>query len=112
MNKKAAAIKVVPLRMTASRAESIIRERAQDTSKVFLGTHAKERSLERGIYKDDIYRILRNGGVRGEPEPAREGEWKCKVVMRLRGSRDAGVVTIILVGDGLFIKTVEWEDLR
>jgi len=30
----------------------------------------------------------------------------------LRGVREAGVVLIILKSDRLFIKTVEWEDVR
>lgn len=46
------------------------------------------------------------------PALTEHGDWKCKVVMRLRGSRDAGVVTVIARGNTLVIVTMEWEDVR
>jgi hypothetical protein len=49
--------------------------------------------------------------ISGEPEATPREEWKCKMVLRLRGAREAGVVVIILKRGGLFVKTVEWEDL-
>jgi hypothetical protein len=33
-------------------------------------------------------------------------------VKRLKGSRDAGVITIIVAQKTLIIKTMEWEDLK
>ena len=68
---------------------------------------------ERDIIDVEVFRILQNGALSGEPEQTPKGEWKLKLVMRLRGNRDAGVVTIILHGDRkLLVKTVEWEDLK
>jgi hypothetical protein len=56
-------------------------------------------------------RVLRGGDIRGLIEAGKaKGEWKCKVVMNLKGSREIGVVTIVVNGQRLFIKTVEWED--
>ncbi len=33
------------------------------------------------------------------------------MVHKIKGAREAGVITIILTNGRLFIKTVEWEDL-
>ena len=72
-----------------------------------------DRMAERDIIDVEVFRILQNGALSREPEQTPKGEWKLKLVMRLRGNRDAGVVTIILHGDRkLLVKTVEWEDLK
>lgn len=99
------------MRLTAAVAEKRIREIAQVTENVILGTHALERMLEREIFDADVYRVLRTGYVDEAPVQATNGEWKCKVVRKIRGDRSAGVVTIILLNGKLFVKTVEWEDL-
>jgi len=68
--------------------------------------------LEREIDDVDVLRVLRSGTICGEPEPAELGEWKCKIVMKLKGAREVGVLAIILRNKRLFVKTVEWEDIR
>ena len=77
-----------------------------------FGNHARERMLEREIDDVDVLRVLRSGNIKGEPEPAEPGEWKCKVTKPTKGTRDVGVVVIILRSKRLFVKTVEWEDLK
>lgn len=67
---------------------------------------------ERGITDAQVYEVLRKGHVTEPPALTELGEWKCKIVMELRGGREAGVLTIILKNGKLFIKTVEWEDVR
>ena len=68
---------------------------------------------ERDIIDIEVFRILKKGALGEEPEQTPRGEWKLKLVMRLRGNRDAGVVVIILNGDRkVLVKTVEWEDLQ
>ena len=101
---------VRPLRRRADRAQNIINEAAQDTANVIFGTHALQRMDERGVSDLEVYRILRTGCVLELPERTERGEWKCKVVKKLRGQRELGVVTIIVPHGCLFIKTVEWED--
>ena len=103
---------MVPFRMTASRAEAIIRETAQDSDNVIFGDHARERMEERDFSDLEMLGALRTGMVMEEPTKMPRGEWKCKVVKRLRGVRDVGVVTIVLLSGKLFLKTVEWEDWR
>ena len=85
-----------------------VREMAADSDNVILGEHAKERCEERGITRLDVVRVLQTGFVKGEIELTSSGEWKGKVV-REKGERDIGVVTIILHRGRLFVVTAEWE---
>lgn len=90
-----------------------IRNLAADSSNVILSTHAMERMTERDIADVEVFRILKEGTLGSDVERTSSGEWKLKLVKRLRGNRDAGVVTIILRNKRkLFVKTVEWEDLK
>ena len=67
---------------------------------------------ERGFDVDDVEYILTRGMIEGEIRPGkRAGDWECLVVSKLElGGRDAGVITIVVRGDKLIIKTVEWMD--
>jgi hypothetical protein len=102
---------VAASRLTAGIAEKRIREFAATSDSIRWSDHALERMNEREIFDVDVLRALRLGMVRGAPEKTKMEEWKCKMVYKLRGSRSIGVVVIILKTDGLFVKTVEWEDL-
>ncbi len=79
---------------------------------VTFGNHARERMQEREIDDVDVLRVLRTGFISGDPEPAEPGEWKCKMTKPIKGVRTVGAVVIILRNKRLFLKTVEWEDLR
>lgn len=103
---------VTAFRLTATEATRRIRRTAEKTGDVIFGHHALERMEERGITDAQVYEVLRQGLVTDPPEGAEPGEWKCKIVKQLRGGREIGVVTIILRSGKLFIKTVEWEDVR
>ena len=103
--------KVAAMRLTAAIAQKRIREIAQITENVIWGTHARERMHEREIFDVDVLRVLREGYVDDAPELTERNEWKCKVTLKIRGGRTAGVVTIILHNGKLFVKTVEWENL-
>lgn len=102
---------VAPFRLTASVAQSRIRQIASVTQNVIWGAHARARMAERDLLDIDILRVLRGGYVEEAPEKTPSGEWKCKVTLKIRGGRTAGVVVILLRNDRLFLKTVEWEDL-
>ncbi|HEV2565864.1 MAG TPA: DUF4258 domain-containing protein [Microvirga sp.] len=89
----------------------IIRFLSEHSERVIFGEHAQERMEERGITDDEVFTVLRIGELKGRITPGKSaGEWKCKVVAQPRGSRQMGVVTIIMLEGHLFIKTVEWED--
>lgn len=102
---------VTVMRLTAGVAEKRIREIALVTENVILGNHARKRMIERELFDVDVFRILRQGHVDDVPELTDSKEWKCKITMKIRGGRTAGVVTIILHNGKLFVKTVEWENL-
>ena len=104
--------KVAPLRFTAASAEKVIHQTARSADNIIFGNHAMQRMSEREIFAVDVLRILRTGWVDDQPELTVSGEWKCKITLEIKQGRTAGVVTIILSNDMLFVKTVEWEDIR
>ncbi|MBM7851476.1 hypothetical protein JOD31_001701 [Methylopila capsulata] len=76
-------------------------------------THAEKRQGERDIFDDMMFDVLRTGYLAGDIEPgSRPGEWKAKMCKAMRGRREIGVITIVINMQKLFVKTVEWEDLR
>lgn len=90
-----------------------IRKLSGETKNIYLSDHAQERMWERDISAMEVFDVLRLGMVDGVPWIEDEtGEQACKVVLRRKGQRAIGVVTILLVEDGLLVKTVEWEDER
>lgn len=97
--------------LTAAVAQARIREISKISENVILGTHARERMHEREIFDVDVFRVLRQGYIDDAPELTERNEWNCKVTLKIRGGRTAGVVTIILHSGKLFVKTVEWEDV-
>jgi hypothetical protein len=104
--------KVSKYRLTSAIAEKRIKRIAAASNSIKWSLHGLHRMEEREIFDVDVLRILRDGMISGEPEETPiGGEWKCKMVRKLRGTREAGVVVIILRKDCLLIKTVEWEDL-
>jgi hypothetical protein len=90
---------------------AIIRFLAADSENLIFGEHAQERMEERNISDAEVATVLRIGEISGRITPGKaEGEWRCKVVAKPRGSRQMGVVTIVMLEQSLFISTVEWED--
>lgn len=65
--------------------------------------------VEREILDVDVLRVIRNGHIKGQPELTDFKEWKCKVVLKIRGGRTAGVVVVLLHNGRLFVKTAEWK---
>jgi len=98
--------------LRADEAENIIRERAEITRNIILTNHAEERMAERDILYNDMLDILRTGSVDCVQERNEQGDWTVMVSKRMRGTRNAGVITIILKEtEGLVIRTVEWIDV-
>ena len=92
-------------------AERLIRARVLDSKNVVITEHAEERLEERGMTTLDLFLILKTGYVIKQPVTNTRGDWEVIVEKRLRGLRDAGVVTIILThGAKLIVKTVQWMD--
>ena len=60
-----------------------------------------------------MFEVLRTGRIVGEVTPGLyPGEWKAKMCKQMKGRREVGVATIVVNNNYLFIKTVEWEDIR
>lgn len=103
---------VLAFRPNPSHLAKAVRQTAAKSENVSFGKHARERMEERGITDREAIRVLQTGELKGDIEPGTaRGEWKCKFVAPIRGSRQIGVITIVLVNGRLFVKTVEWEDL-
>ena len=68
----------------------------------------------RGITDNMMFEVLRTGFIKGgDIVPGKNpGEWKVKMTKKMKGQREVGVVTLVINCQRLFIKTVEWEDLR
>jgi hypothetical protein len=90
-----------------------IRALAAHSECVIMTHHALERMEERDILDIDVFRILRHGRMVGEIEKGKkDGEWVVTLVDRIKGTREAGVVTAVINQRMLIIVTVEWEDVR
>jgi hypothetical protein len=105
-----------PVRWNNLRTDEAEREikRRLDLSDPFVSSHAFDRLEEREeqgcLNAVDMMRILREGNVREQPVRENDG-WKVIVERRMPGTRDAGVVTLIVYpGDDLEVWTVEWMD--
>ncbi|MGN6621976.1 MAG: DUF4258 domain-containing protein [Sphingomonas sp.] len=104
--------RVVPLRPKVADLHATIRKIAREDRLVYLSHHARERMERRSISRLDVVRVLTRGHIEGVVLPGdNPGEWKAKVVANVRGSRDIGVVTLVISFEKILVKTVEWEDL-
>lgn len=89
-----------------------IRHLARTSDNVGWSDHALDRMDERGITDKQALEVLRKGDIKGRIVNGNKvGEWKVKIVAPVKGSREVGVVTIVIKDRRLLVKTVEWEDL-
>lgn len=104
---------VVPLRQSSPSFEDRVRELAKDSRNIKWSQHARDRMNERGIPNRVALTVRRRGFVEGEITPGKnEGEWRAKMIRQVRGKREVGVVVVKIRNSRLFVKTVEWEDLK
>jgi hypothetical protein len=103
----------VAFRPSPQKAAEIVRRLAADSRNVAWSIHALERMLERDITDEMALAVLRNGYVAGEVMPGQNaGEWKVKMTKEIKGRRHVGVVTLLIRGQRLLVKTAEWEDVH
>src|SRR4051812_10145525 len=95
--------------MKPADALKIIRERAQDSTHIFILRHARQRMTERGVDDLDVQRCLR-GGVITEgpyvPTDSRTGAWRCNVEGVINGDRLRVVVELPKEPPNLLVVTV------
>lgn len=102
----------IPFRPRLADLEKRIRLLARHDENITWGDHAFDRSEERDITIQDALVVLRSGYLDDEIKAGKNpGEWKGKMTKAMKGRREIGVVVIVFRNDGLFAKTVEWEDL-
>lgn len=90
-----------------------VRRLASDAGNIRWSEHCLARMEERGITDRTAVEVLRHGDLKGNLEPGQSpGEWKLKMVRAVRGRREVGVVVVTLRNEKIFVKTVEWEDVR
>ncbi len=65
---------VLPFRITASQAEAIIREIAQESDKIIFSNHALERMDERDLSDREVIDALNTGVVLKIPRKTKNGE--------------------------------------
>lgn len=107
---------IVPIRpirwgsLRTNEAETLVRARAGNNA-IIWSAHAFERIIDRSITRVDAQRILLTGYIEADMEQQPNGDWKVIVTKKIKGRREAGIVTLILREDEkLFVKTVEWMD--
>lgn len=101
-------------RLRPDEAEREIRRRLK-LADPFVSEHAFDRMDERGdaerLNAVDMMRVVRTGTVCRQPRKEEDG-WVVVVEKRMPGTREAGVVTLIVhPGDDLVVLTVQWMDL-
>lgn len=105
--------KPIPFKPPRAFLEKRIRALAADDDQITWANHAFDRSDERDITIGDALAILRHGYLDDYIEAGNgPSEWKGKMTMKLKGRREAGVVVIVIKDRELFVKTVEWENVR
>ena len=102
----------IPLRMTAAVALRIVRNRAKTTGQVIITNHAQQRMEERSLNIDDVFLILRRGGIYLAPIKNEKSEWQAEVERRMPGGREAVVIVVVPQGPNLIVRTVMWRDDR
>jgi hypothetical protein len=109
---------VVKYRPDPRKLEKRVRELALDSKNVRwrssnYDTHAESQMDFRDISDKMMFEVLRSGFIKGEIVAGKySGEWKIKMCKAMKGQREVGVVTILVRDQSLFVKTVEWEDIR
>lgn len=104
--------KIIEMRL--HREDVVARVRAlADQGLVAFSDHSYEQMDARSLNDLTALRVLQKGDPKGDVVPGkRPGEWKVKMVDRVKGAREVGVVTVLLSNRQLLrVLTVEWEDL-
>jgi hypothetical protein len=68
---------LIQLRMTDHHFLRIVREVAEDTRKLKLSKHARERMAERSFTSSQIFTCIRRGAIYEPVHQDVRGDWKC-----------------------------------
>ena len=84
---------VLPLRMTPATALRVIREVAEDTSRVVILDHAKRQMRKRRITRGQVYSCLRLGVITEDPALDMQNYWRCTMSRLAAGDEISAVVS-------------------
>jgi hypothetical protein len=97
--------------LSCADAQKCIRDWARKNTGILLTHQVCNKMMERGVSELDIKRVLRRGSLDGGITQTAQGEWKCKMTLRIRGERIIGAGILILHDkQSLLINSVLWED--
>jgi len=105
--------KPLPFKLSAPKALRIIREVAQDSSRVILTDHAKARMQVRRINLPQVLSCLLKGQIDEGPALDIHGNWTCSLRWRHAGDSIKVAIAIkhdIQTGQKLIVITVMHED--
>jgi hypothetical protein len=98
--------KIVPFGMSPPKALAIIREVAQDTSRLYYSAHARKRMRQRHITPIQVVRALRSGKLVEGPAQAIGGNWECVVEYVSAGQPIRVVLAIELVDPASYVTVI------
>lgn len=103
----------VPFKLSTPAALRLIREIAQDSSRVIVTIHARQRMRERRISLPQVLDCLRKGQIAEGPAQDVHGNWVC--TLRWRHAGDfirvaAAIKQDVPTGQKLIVITVMYED--
>jgi Tol biopolymer transport system component len=78
--------KILTLPLQKDQAQDILRQVAEDSSRIIFTNHAEDRMYEREITRTDIIRVLRTGSIKEGPSQAAKGNWEMKVEGKSAGT--------------------------
>ncbi|WP_375748466.1 DUF4258 domain-containing protein [Vibrio sp. HN007] len=81
--------------LTSQSAKKLVNNLAiNDTSKIFLGAHARERMEQRGVTRMQLFQVLSNkhSRVTEAPHQTPRGEWKCN----LQGIASGEIIEVVV----------------
>jgi len=83
---------VVDFNITPDRARKLIKEIAEDSSRVIFTAHAEKRMRQRKISRIQVMRCLTHGRVIEGPAPSIKGNWEMKMEVMSAGE----IVTVVV----------------
>jgi len=84
----------IPIKLSKSRALSVIRELAADTSKIVIVSHGRKRAGQRRITRRQIELCCQKGTITEGPFLNVKGHWQCNMYRRAAGEEVTCVVVI------------------
>ena len=97
---------VTQLELTRRSALKIIRELAEDSSKVIITHHARERMQQRNITDIQIFRCLLHGNMQDSPYRDPRGSWKMKLENKSAGDVVKVVIALDCDSNGNYIVVI------